>query len=350
MSYPQLRRIAGTIVPLGVAILVAAGCGSDDSSSDSSGSSDSAGANDGSRVSLVAFSTPREAYEALIPEFNKTDEGLGVEFDQSYGSSGEQSRAIEGGLPADLTHLALAPDVKRLTDAGLVDADWNSGEYKGMLTNSTVALVVRPGNPKKIEDWDDLTKDGIEVVTANPFTSGGARWNLMAAYGAWTRAGDTHEEALAKLEQLLRNTPVQSKSAREALQVFASGKGDVMISYEQEAIQGEANGEEFEHFVPSSTILIENPVALTNNSENPEAAQAFLDYLYTVEAQDIFASFGYRPVVEGAGKGVAEFPTPEDLFTIEDVGGWDKVMDEFFDREKGYVADINKKLGVPTDG
>lgn len=349
MNTNHFRRALRVLVPIGAAALVAAGCGTDDGDSASASNGGSAAPNDGARVSLVAFSTPREAYEELIPVFQKTEEGTGVEFDQSYGSSGEQSRAIEGGLPTDFTHLALEPDVTRVVDADLVDGDWKSGEHGGMLTTSTVALVVRTGNPKKITGWDDLTKDGIEVVTANPFTSGGARWNLIAAYGAWTRAGDSHEEALDKLEQLLRNTPVQSKSAREALQVFTSGKGDVMISYEQEAIQGEAAGEDYEHFVPDSTILIENPAAVISTSQNSDAARAFLDFLYTTEAQDIFASFGYRPVVEGAGADV-EFPTPKDLFTIEDVGGWDTVMTEFFDRENGHVADINKRLGVPTDG
>lgn len=342
------RTVARAAVAIGAAALVAAGCGSS-GDGDSATASSATGPNAGATLSLVAFSTPREAYEELIPKFQETKAGAGVEFTQSYGSSGEQSRAIEGGLPTDLTHLALEPDVTRNVEAGLIDADWNSGEHEGILTRSTVALVVRKGNPKKIEGWDDLLGDDIEVVTANPFTSGGARWNLMAAYGAWRHAGDSEKQALDKLEQLLRNTPVQSKSAREALQVFASGKGDVMLSYEQEAIQAEVAGEDFEHFVPDSTILIENPAAITSTTKESKAARAFLDYLYTPEAQKVFASFGYRPVVEEAAE-VVDFPEPADLFTIEEFGGWGTVMDEFFDREKGHVAEINKELGVPTDG
>lgn len=344
------RRLLCMSVALVTAGLIAVGCGSGDNGADSaSASSTGAAPNEGARVSLVAFSTPREAYEELIPLFQKTKEGSGVDFDQSYGSSGEQSRAIEGGLPTDFAHLSLEPDMKRVVEAGLVDEDWASGDHQGVVTASTVALVVRKGNPEKIEDWDDLLKDGIEVVTPNPFTSGGARWNVMAAYGAWVRGGDTHEEALKKLEQLFRNTPVQSKSAREALQVFQSGKGDVMIAYEQEAILGQDKGEEYEHFVPDSTILIENPAAITSSSKNADAASDWLDFLYTPEAQEVFVDYGYRSVVDGVDDD-AGFPEPKNLFTIEEFGGWDKVMTEFFDRENGHVAEIAKDLGVPTDG
>jgi sulfate/thiosulfate-binding protein len=315
--------------------LIASGCG--------------AGAASSERLSVVAFSTPREAYAQLIPEFTRTPEGKGSTFDQSYGSSGEQSRAAASGLPADFVHLALAPDLDRLVEAGVVSKDWTNGPHQGILTHSTVAIVVRPGNPKGIRTWDDLLKEDVELVTPNPFTSGGARWNLMAAYGAWTRSGDSQEEALNKLEQLLRNTPVQPKSAREALQVFAGGKGDAMLAYEQEAIQAEDSGTEIEHFVPDATIRIDNPAAITETSKNKEDAQAWLNFLYTPEAQKTFASFGYRPVITDVAE-ASEFPTPTDLFTIDDLGGWDSVMEDFFDRDSGYVARINKRLGVATDG
>lgn len=308
-----------------------------------------AGTSGSKRLSVVAFSTPREAYSQLIPEFTKTTKGQGITFDQSYGSSGEQSRAAASGLPADFVHLALAPDLDRLVEAGVVSKDWKSGTHQGILTHSTVAIVVRPGNPKGIRTWDDLLKKDVELVTPNPFTSGGARWNLMAAYGAWTRAGDSEQEGLDKLEQLLRNTPVQPKSAREALQVFVGGKGDAMLAYEQEAIQAEDSGTEIEHIVPDSNIRIDNPAAVTETSKNKEAAQAWLDFLYTPDAQRTFASFGYRPVLPEAAE-ESEFPSPSDLFTIDDVGGWDTVMRDFFDRESGHVAKINQRLGVPTDG
>ena len=218
-----------------------------------------------------------------------------------------------------------------------------------MVTNSVVVFAVRPGNPKGIETWDDLLNEGVEVITPNPFTSGGAQWNIMAAYGAQLEQGKSDEEAIAYLRELfLEHVPVQDKSAREALQTFAGGKGDVMLAYENEAIFAQQAGEELEYVVPTETILIENPVAVVNTSESPEAAQAFLDYLYTPEAQAVFASKGYRPVVEGVE---TEFDSsgPAGLFTIADLGGWADVRKRFFDREESIVLDIENELGVPTD-
>ena len=322
--------------------LVAAGCGGGDDASGASGG-------DGGTLSLVAYSTPREAYEEIIPAFQETPEGQGFDFEQSYASSGEQRRAVEEGLPADVVAFSLEPDVTALVDAGLVDADWNQNEYAGMVTNSVVVFAVRPGNPKGIQTWDDLLGEGVEVITPNPFTSGGAQWNIMAAYGAQLEQGKSEEEAIAYLHDLFINhVPVQDKSAREALQTFAGGKGDVMLAYENEAIFAQQAGQELEYVVPAETILIENPVALVNTSENPEAAQAFIDYLYTPEAQAVFASKGYRPVVDGVE---TEFDSsgPAGLFTIADLGGWPDLRTRFFDREESIFLDIENELGVPTD-
>ena len=322
-------------------VLVAAGCGGGGDASGASG--------DGDTLSLVAYSTPREAYEELIPMFQDTEAGAGVDFEQSYASSGEQRRAIEEGLPADFIHLSLEPDVTALVDAGMVDADWNQNEYDGMLTNSVVVFAVRPGNPEGIQTWDDLLQEGVEVITPNPFTSGGAQWNIMAAYGAQLEQGASDEEAIAYLRELfLEHVPVQDKSAREALQTFAGGKGDVMLAYENEAIFAQQAGQSLEYVLPEQTILIENPAAVVNTGESPEAAKAFLEYLYTPEAQAVFASMGYRPVVEGVE---TEFDSsgPAGLFTIEDVGGWPDVKARFFDREESIFLDIENELGVPTD-
>ena len=188
------------------------------------------------KLTLVAYSTPEEAYQELIPAFNKTPEGEGVGFDQSYASSGEQSRAVEGGLPADVVEFSLEPDITRLVDAGLVDTNWNKNEYKGMVTDSVVVLMVRKGNPKGIKGWDDLVTGEVEVIEPNPFTSGGAKWNIMAAYGAQLEQGKTPEQAKEYLSKLFDNVPVLDKSARESLQTFSSGKGDVLLGYENEAI------------------------------------------------------------------------------------------------------------------
>jgi sulfate transport system substrate-binding protein len=308
--------------------------------------SGTAGASGSTKLTLVAYSTPKEAYEALIPAFQKTSEGKGASFDQSYASSGEQSRAVEAGLPADVVEFSLEPDMTRLVDAGIVDSSWNSNQYKGMVTDSVVVFVVRMGNPKGIKTWDDLVKPGVEVITPNPFTSGGARWNLMAAYGAQIEEGKTEQEALDYLHQLLSQTPVQDKSAREALQTFVGGKGDVMLAYENEAITAQHAGEDVDYIVPDQTILIENPIAVTK--EAPPAGQAFVDFLLSDEGQKIFAEKGYRPVDKNALAGTS-FPNPPGLFAIEKFGGWGTVKDKFFDPDNGLVAKIEQDLGVSTD-
>jgi sulfate transport system substrate-binding protein len=301
----------------------------------------------GTSVALVAYSTPREAYAELIPAFQKTDAGAGVTFDESYGSSGEQSRGVEAGLPADVVGFSLEPDMTRLVDAGLVATDWSQNEYDGFVTRSVVVLVVRKGNPKGITGWADLTKPGVEVIEPNPFTSGGAKWNIMAAYGAQLRQGKSEVEAKAYLKDLFDRVPVQDKSAREALQTFVGGKGDVLLSYENEAIAAQQAGEEVEYIVPAETILIENPLAVTEEAASSEAAKAFYDFLYTPEAQEIFVSKGYRPVAEGV-PGADQYPVPADLFTIADLGGWAQVNETFFATEGSVMSDIEQNLGIST--
>jgi sulfate/thiosulfate transport system substrate-binding protein len=314
---------------------VVAGCG---------GVSSAAG--DGSKLTLVAYSTPREVYAQLTKDFGKTDAGTGVSFDASYGSSGEQSRAVESGLPADVVAFSLAPDVERLVEAGLVDAGWADDEYGGMVTSSVVVFAVRKNNPERIETWDDLVREGIEVIEPNPFTSGGARWNVMAAYGAQRKQGKTHEQAVEYLGELFKHVSVQDKSARESLQTFTGGKGDVLLAYENEAILAKEKGEELDYVVPQQTILIENPVAVTKDA--PEQAAAFLDYIRSPEAQRVFGKAGYRPVNESLADEF-QFPMPVDLFTIRDVGGWDEVQKRFFDREDGIMAGIQKKVGAALE-
>jgi sulfate/thiosulfate-binding protein len=335
----RTRAVALLLFLAGLAALVATGCGGSSTASGDGG--------DGAGLTLVAYSTPEEAYKELIPAFNKTKEGKGVSFKQSYASSGEQSRAVEGGLPADVVEFSLEPDMTRLVDAGLVDKSWNQNEHKGMVTESVVVFMVRKGNPKNFETWDDLVTGDVEVLEPNPFTSGGAKWNIMAAYGAQLEAGRSPEQARQYLEGLFENVPVLDKSARESLQTFASGKGDVLLGYENEAILAQQQGEELDYIVPDQTILTENPVAVTTESREPEKAKAFVDFLYTKEAQEIFASKGYRPVVEGIAA-PDDFPTPPELFEIGKFGGWDKVNDEFFDPEEGIVAEIFRSQGKST--
>jgi sulfate/thiosulfate transport system substrate-binding protein len=334
-----MRRILAPVLLLAAVValaVVGAGCGG--SSSASSG-----------KVALVAYSTPQEAYQQLIPAFNKTPQGKGVQFTQSYGPSGDQSRAVESGQQASLVAFSLEPDVTRLVDAGLVDKNWNANQYKGNVTDSVVALVVRKGNPKHITGWNDLVKPGVEVITPNPFTSGGARWNVMAAYGSQIAQGKSDQQATDYLTKLFHNVSVQDKSARDALQTFTGGKGDVMIAYENEAITAQKKGEKVDYIVPDQTILIENPIAVSKDGPNTDKAKAFASYLTTPPAQKIFASNGYRPVIKSLVD-KKKFPTPKQLFTIQKFGGWDTVMTKFFDKEKSVMADIEKGLGVSTAG
>jgi len=317
---------------LAAGMLLAAGCGG------GSGGG-------GDKLTLVAYSTPREAYEQLIPAFQKTEAGKGAGFSQSYGASGDQSRAVQNGLAADVVTLALEPDMTKLVDAGLVAKDWNAGPTKGMITNSVVAFIVRKGNPKNIRTWDDLIKPGVEVIEPNPFTSGGAKWNIMAAYGAQLQAGRTPEQAEAYLLELFRHVPVQDKSAREALQTFIGGKGDVMLAYENEAINAQQKDQPVDYVVPDDTILIENPIAVTTESKHAATAAAFVEFLRSEPAQKLYAERGYRPV-NAAAAAAADFPRPSGLFTIKDLGGWSEVNTRFFDKEAGIVAGIERKVGV----
>ena len=337
------RLLAPLLAALAVLaiLLVASGCGG--TSSGSSG-----GDGSGGKLTLVAYSTPEEAYKELIPAFNRTPDGKGVSFSQSYAASGEQSRAVEGGLPADVVEFSLEPDMTRLVDTDLVDKGWNQNEHKGMVTNSVVVFMVRKGNPEGIKDWDDLVTGDVEVLEPNPFTSGGAKWNIMAAYGAQLEKGETPQEAEQYLAELFKNVPVLDKSARESLQTFASGKGDVLLGYENEAILAKANGEELDYIVPDQTLLIENPVAATTEADEPDLAQKFVDFLYSDEAQKIFVDKGYRPVVEGTA-GADKFPAPAQLFDITKFGGWDKVNTDFFDPEEGVVAKIFQSQGKSTE-
>jgi len=336
------KRLAVLVVALAALVVVAAGCGS---SKKSSSSTSSGGAGGGGKIALVAYSTPKEAYAELIPGFQRTPAGKGVQFTQSYGASGDQSRTVDGGLHADVVAFSLEPDVTRLVKDGIVAANWSAGPHKGTVTDSVVALGVRKGNPKHITGWNDLAKPGVKIVTPNPFTSGGARWNIMAAYGSQIAQGRSPAQAQAFLTALLKNTVVQDKSARDALQTFSGGKGDVLISYENEAITAQQKHVALDYVVPKQTILIENPVAVTKDASKP--SRAFVDYLYTPAAQTIFATKGYRPVVSGISGG-PKFPKPSGLFTIKKFGGWSVVTKKFFDPQSGIVAGIERKLGVST--
>jgi sulfate/thiosulfate transport system substrate-binding protein len=303
-----------------------------------------AGAAKDSKLTLVAYSTPKDAYAQLIPSFQKTPAGNGVSFSQSYGASGEQSRAVASGLGADIVAFSLEPDVTSLVQKHLVSPNWTQNEYHGMVTRSVVVFVVRDGNPKKIRSWNDLLKPGVQVITPNPFTSGGARWNVMAAYGGALRSGKTPKQAVDYLGKLWKHVIAQPTSAREGLSAFLSGRGDVFLAYENEAIFAQRKNQAVQFVIPKATILIENPIAVTATSKNKAAANAFLKFLWTTPAQRIFAQNGYRPVVKAAARGF-NFPVRPQLFTIRYVGGWAKVEKKFFDPKTGVMAKIQGSSG-----
>lgn len=321
--------------------LVVAGCGG--------GGDDSASGSGGGKLDVVGYSTPEAVYEeALEPGFEGTSAGADVSFSNSFGASGDQSRAVVAGQPASVVHFAQAGDMERLVEeGGLVAKDWDKQQYNGIAQDSVVVIMTRKGNPEGIESFDDLLSKDVEVITPNPFSSGSARWNIMALYGSELHAGKSETEALASVKALLEKTVVQPGSARDALAAFTQGEGDVLLGYENEAIKAQTEGEDIDYTIPPSTILIETPIAVTKDA--PAAAQSFLDYIWSDAGQELWAENGYRPVNPKLVD-PKQFPTPKDLFKIDEFGGWSTVNDEFFDDETGKVADIEKELGVSTSG
>lgn len=342
----HVRRTIAALLALG-ALVIVAGCGG---SSDTKGGTDVGGGDGASELSLVAYSTPEVVYDEIIPDFQQTAEGRGVGFKTSYGASGDQSRAVEAGLRADVVTFSTEPDMTRLVDAGLVASDWNATPSRGLVTTSVVSFVVRKGNPKNIETWDDLLRPGVKVLTPNPFSSGAAKWNLLAAYGQASGAGEDEQAGLDYVRELItEHVPVQDKSGREALQNFVSGDADVLLSYEYEATTAQKKGEEVDYVLPDDTIKIDIDIATT--SDAPPAAQQFLDYVLSKPAQEHFVDWGYRPVNEevlAAAKAEGKFPDPPGLFTIGDLGGWSAVNEKFFDVENGSIAKIEEDAGVST--
>jgi len=325
---------------LALIALAVAGCGGSDD--------DSATGSSGGKLDVVGYSTPEAVYEeALEPGFEATSEGADVSFSNSFGASGDQSRAVEAGQPASVVHFAQGGDMIRLVEAGLVVSGWDKNTHKGIAQDSVVVMTVRKGNPEGFESLDDLLTEDVEIITPNPFSSGAARWNIMAIYGSQLHQGKSPQQALDAVKTVLDKTVVQPGSARDALAAFTQGEGDVLLGYENEAIKAQDEGEDVDYVIPPATILIETPIAVTKDA--PEAAQKFLDYIWSDAGQELWAENGYRPVNSDLVD-PKQFPTPEDLFTIAEFGGWEKVNDEFFDDETGSVAEIEKELGVSTSG
>ena len=331
MTTSRRRSIAALVLAVTVAALAAVTAGPSAASSKST------------NLSLVVYSTPKIPIGQIISNFQKTPAGADVKFTQSYGASTDQARAVVQGLPTDIVQLSLAADINLLVDAKLVSKNWNRNKYNGMVTNSIVTFLVRKGNPKNIKTWADLIKPGVGIVQPNPVSSGGARWDVMAAYGQALAQKKTPAQALTYLKAYYKNIVSQDKSGRDALNTFLSGKGDVLIGYESEGLPAIAAGNPVEMIRPSYTLLIQNPIAISGATQNPTQAKAFVDYMWTPAAQTIWAQDGYRPVDPTVFKKFKKsFPTPHGVFKITDfgLGGWAPVTQKFFDPTNGIVTKI----------
>jgi sulfate/thiosulfate-binding protein len=340
---PRRRLVLAVLVAL---LVVVGACSSKDDSSSSGG-----GGTKATKLSLVAFSTPKAAQDLAQAAFAKTTAGEGVTFSSSYGASGDQSRAVAAGQDADLVQFSLTPDVTRLVDAGLVAKDWDGGATKGIISQSVVVIAVRKGNPKHITGWDDLVRSGVQIVTPNPGSSGSARWNVLAAWGHVIADGGSEADAQAYLTRFFHNVVALPGSGRDATTAFTGGTGDVLISYENEAIFARQNGAALDYVVPDQTLLIQNPGAVTVGA--PAAAKDYLRFLLSKDGQAAFASVGFRPLVDGVAldvKGANDpkdpFPTVTHLLTIDkDFGGWAAATKRFFDPATGIVTKVQQQTG-----
>lgn len=291
-------------------------------------------------LTLVAYAVPEPGWSKVIPAFAATDEGKGVAVTTSYGASGDQSRGVESGKPADIVNFSVEPDIARLVKAGLVNDDWATNAQKGIPFGSLVTFAVREGNPKGIKDWDDLLKPGVEVITPDPRSSGSAKWNLLAPYAAKSDGGKNPEAGLAYVTDLVTNHIKQfPSSGRAATDAFIQGSGDVLLAYENEALHFD-----LEHVTPPQTFKIENPVAVVNTSQHLDVATKFVNFQYTPEAQKLWAEAGFRPVDPAVTEEFKDkFPAPAKLWTIDDLGGWSEVDSALFNKDNGSITLIFQK-------
>lgn len=303
----------------------------------------------GTTLDLVAYSTPKPVMAKIISAFQQTPAGSGVDFSQSYGPSTNQAKAVAAGQPTDLVFLSTGDDVNLLVDAGLVDSKWNRQSYDGIAADTVVVFAVRNGNPKHIKGWADLIRPGVQVVTPNPFSSGSAKWNILAAYGAERRLGKTDKQATAYVQSLFKHVVSQDTSGSNATNTFLSGKGDVLITYESEAINAKLQGKNIQYVIPRQTMLIELPAAVLKNSSNKDAANAFIRFMKSPPAQKLFVQYGFRPV----NKAVKDpYPARPGIFKVDDkyIGGWRNADKVWFDAKNGRMVKIEQASGGPTSG
>jgi sulfate/thiosulfate transport system substrate-binding protein len=300
------------------------------------------------QINLVAYSTPKTVMGKIIQAWQATPDGNGVSFTQSYGASTDQAKAVAAGLDADIVFLSTGDDVNLLVDAGLVDQNWSRQSYDGIAADTVVVFAVRNGNPKHIKGWNDLIKPGVQVVTPNPFSSGSAKWNVMAAYDAQRHLGKTDKQATAYVEQLFSHVVSQDTSGRNATNTFLAGKGDVLLTYESEALASRAAGQDIQYVIPRQTMLIQLPIAVLKGSSNKDTAQKFIRFTKGAVAQDLFAQNGFRPVDPAIAKKYAsKYPARPGMFTIDDktIGGWRSADKKWFDPNNGVMAQIERAVG-----
>lgn len=332
------RRGARTLSVLAAGALLLAGCGG--GASDVPGGGGDADAD--TTLTLVAYAVPEPGWSKVIPAFAATEEGTGVQVRASYGASGDQSRGVESGKPADLVNFSVEPDITRLVEAGKVAEGWNANATKGIPFGSVVTFMVREGNPKNIRDWDDLLRPDVEVITPSPLSSGSAKWNLLAPYAVKSAGGQDRQAGLDYVTRLVNeHIKLRPGSGREATDVFLQGSGDVLLAYENEAINARRQGHRFDYLTPPQTFKIENPVAVVTTSRHLDKATAFVNFQYTPEAQRLWAEAGFRPVDPAVAADFADqFPAPEKLWTIDDLGGWEKIDVELFNKDGGAITKI----------
>jgi sulfate/thiosulfate transport system substrate-binding protein len=304
----------------------------------------------GGNLNLVAYSTPKPVMAKIISDFQATPAGQGISFSQSYGASTSQAKAVIAGLPADLVFLSTGDDVNLLVDAGLVNQNWDEQGYSGIAADTVVVFALRDGNPKHIKGWDDLIKPGVQVVTPNPFSSGSAKWNILAAYGAQRHLGKTDSQAIAYVQKLFKNVVSQDTSGSNATNTFLSGKGDVLITYESEAINARLQGKNIQYVIPRQTMLIELPIAVLKGSSNLDLANKFIQFARSEPEQEVFGQFGFRPVNKAAAAKFKNFPVRPGQFSIDDktIGGWRVADKKWFDPSHGLMVKIEQGVGGPT--
>jgi len=306
----------------------------------------------GTTLSLVAYSTPKTVMGKIIQAWQQTPDGSGNSVNATYGASTDQARAVAAGLKTDMVFLSTGDDVNLLVDAGLVDPSWDKQSYDGIAADTVVVFALRPGNPKHIKGWDDLIKPGTQVVTPNPFSSGSAKWNVLAAYGAQRHLGKTDAQARDYVLKLFKHVVSQDTSGRNATNTFLSGKGDVLLTYESEALTSRMNGVDIQYVIPRQTMLIQLPIAVVKNSPNKDLANRFIRFTKTQAAQDLFGQYGFRPVDRKvAAKYASKYPARPGIFTIDDrvFGGW-RAVDKRWFTSSGLMAGIERQIGGPTSG